>query len=201
LAVLGGLHLAAVALFSVTEEMDLSRRIRQQNRNATGWRRYLVIFRPGGAWGAIYVLAQMALFLAVGSIFLKISSTEFSWLVAICAYICFFTGLPASIGRMMEKRRFRPFHLRAGILLMVPVAALLPDFLVYLLTGDFGGIYSSRHVLDPFRTLNAWRELMTAPWHVWSLVLGIIGVGCYLALIQMGRHAMVPQRRTHDAAH
>jgi hypothetical protein len=200
MAALGGLHLAAVALFSVTEEIDLSRRIHLQNRTATGWRRYLVIFRPGGAWGAIYVLAQMLLFLAVGAVFLKTSSTEFSWLVAICAYICCFTGLPTLAGRMMVNRRFQPFHLRAGILLLVPVAALLPDFLVYLFTGDFGGIYSARHVLDPFRTLSAWRDLMTARWHVWSMALGINGVGSYLALIQMGRQASVPQKRTHDTA-
>jgi hypothetical protein len=200
MAVMGGLHLAAVALFSVTEEMDLSRRIHQQNRSATGWRRYLVIFRPGGAWGAIYVLTQMGLFLTVGAIYLKPSSTDFSWLVAICAYICCFSGLPTLAGRMMVNRRFQPFHLRAGILLLVPVAALLPDFLVYLFTGDFGGIYSARHVLDPFRTLSAWRDLVTAPWHVLSMALGIIGVGSYLALIQMGRQASVPQKQTHDTA-
>ena len=201
LGVMGGLHLAAVALFAVTEEMDLSRRIRQQNRNATGWRRYLVIFRPGGAWGAIYVLAQMALFLAVGAVFLQTSSVEFSWLVAICAYICLFTGLPTWIGRMMVKRQFKPFHLRAGILLLVPVASLLPDFLVYLATGDFGGIYSSRHVLDPFRTLNGWRFSTTTPWHFLSIGLGVIGITSYLMLIRMGQRDLIPQKRTHDTAH
>jgi len=200
LAVLGGLHLAVVALFSVTEEIDLSRRIRQQNRNATGWRRILVIFRPGGAWGAIYVLAQMALLLAVGAWFLETSSTEFSWLVAICGYICCFSGFPTWVGRMMVKRHFQPFHLRAGILLLVPVAALLPDFLVYLLTGDFGGIYSSRHVLDPFRTLNAWGQPLTTPWHFLSFGLGLVGVATYLMLIRMGQHELMPQKRTHDTA-
>jgi hypothetical protein len=179
--------------------MDLSRRIRQQNRAATGWDRYLVIFRPGGAWGAIYVLAQMALFLAVGAFFLKTSSTEFSWLVAICAYICCFSGLPTWIGRMMVKRHFQPFHLRAGILLLVPVASLLPDFLVYLVTGDFGGIYSSRHVLDPFRTLNAWREPLTAPWHFLSFGLGLVGLATYLMLIRMGQRALKPQRANENS--
>ena len=200
LAVLGGLHLAAVALFSVTEEMDLSRRIHQQNRNATGWRRFLVIFRPGGAWGAIYVLAQMALFLAVGAFFLETSSVEFSWLVAICAYICCFTGLPTWVGRMMVKRRFQPFHLRAGILLLVPVAMLLPDFLVYLFTGDFGGIYSGRHVLDPFRTLSGWRFSTTTPWHFLSIGLGVIGIASYLMLIRMGQRELMPLKLKDDTA-
>jgi hypothetical protein len=200
LGTLGGLHLAAVALFSVTEEMDLSRRIRQQNRTATGWRRYLVIFRPGGAWGATYVLVQMALFLAVGAIFLNTSSVEFSWLVAICAYICLFTGLPTLGGRMMVKRHFKPFHLRVGVLLLLPVAMLLPDFLVYLVTGDFGGIYSSRHVLDPFRTLSAWREPITAPWHFLSMALGVVGVSSYLLLIGMGPNTPTRKNLKNDSA-
>jgi hypothetical protein len=200
LAVLGGLHLAAVALFSVTEEMDLSRRILLQNRAATGWRRCLLIFRPGGAWGAVYVLAQMALFLAVGGFFLETSSVEFSWLVAICAYICCFTGLPTWVGRMMVKRRFQPFHLRAGILLLVPVAMLLPDFLVYLFTGDFGGIYSGRHVLDPFRTLSGWRFSTTTPWHFLSIGLGVIGIASYLMLIRMGQRELMPLKLKDDTA-
>jgi len=197
---LGGLHLAAVALFSVTEELDLSRRIRQQNRTA-GWRRYLAIFRPGGAWGAIYVLTQMALFLVVGAIFLDTNTANYTWLVAICAYICFFTGLPAWVGRMMAKRHFKPFHLRAGVLLLVPVMALLPDFLVYLATGDYGGLYSSRHVLDPFRTISAWRDLTTAPFHFLSFGLGVIGVATYLMVIRMGQRAWMPQKPTNDTAH
>jgi len=194
LGFLGGIHLAAVALFSVTEDLDLSRRILQQNRAATGWRRYLGIFRPGAAWGATYVLVQMALFLAVGAVFLNTSSSEFSWLVAICAYVCLFTGLPAWVGRMMEKRHFKPFHLRVGVVLLIPVAALLPDFLVYMATGDFGGIYSTRHVLDPFRTLSNWREPVTVPWHFLSFALGLTGVAAYLMLIRMGQRAQAPQR-------
>jgi len=201
LGVLGGLHLATVALFSVTEELELSRRILQQNRSATGWRRYLGIFRPGGAWGAVYVLVQMAMFLAVGAHFLNSSSNEFSWLVAICAYICLFTGLPTWVGRMMVKRHFKPFQLRAGILLLIPVATLLPDFLMYLFTGDFGGIYSGRHVLDPFRTLSGWRYATTAPWHFLSIGLGVIGVVSYLMLIRMGQRALMPQKLTNDSTH
>jgi hypothetical protein len=85
--------------------------------------------------------------------------------------------------------------------MLIAVAALLPDFLMYLATGDFGGIYSARHVLDPFRTLSAWRDLMTAPWHVLSMGLGIIGVGSYLALIQMGWRTSVLKKMKDDSAH
>ena len=100
----------------------------------------------------------------------------------------------------MVKRQFQPFHLRAGVLLLVPVAGLLPDFLVYLATGDFGGIYSGRHVLDPLRTLSAWREPMTFPWHFASLGLGLVGVATYVMLIRMGQREMTPQKRANDTA-
>jgi hypothetical protein len=125
---------------------------------------------------------------------------EFSWLVAICAYICLFTGLPTLGGRMMVKRHFKPFHLRVGVLLLLPVAMLLPDFLVYLVTGDFGGIYSSRHVLDPFRTLSAWREPITAPWHFLSMALGVVGVSSYLLLIGMGPNTPTRKNLKNDSA-
>ena len=187
LAVLCGIHLAVVATFSVTEELVLSRRIAQQIQAASGWRRYLEIFRPGAVRGAAYVMAQMLLLLVVAAMVVPISGNDFGLLLAICGYICFFTGVPACIGRMIRSRRFQPLHLRLGIALLLLVAILLPDFLVYLATGDFGGIYSLRHVLDPFRTLGSWRDLTTAPWHSLSALLGLIGVAAYLKLIQMGR--------------
>jgi hypothetical protein len=77
----------------------------------------------------------------------------------------------------------------------------LPDFLVYLATGDYGGLYSSRHVLDPFRTISAWRDLTTAPFHFLSFGLGVIGVATYLMVIRMGQRAWMPQEPTNDTAH
>jgi hypothetical protein len=112
---LGGLHLAAVALFFRYRRAGPV----ASNSSAEPYRRdgvdTLAIFRPGGTWGPIYVLTQMALFLVVGAIFLDTNTANYTWLVAICAYICFFTGLPAWAGRMMAKRHFKPFHLRAGV--------------------------------------------------------------------------------------
>jgi hypothetical protein len=77
---------------------------------------------------------------------------------------------------------------------------LLPDFLVYLFTGDFGGIYSGRHVLDPFRTLSGWRFSTTTPWHFLSIGLGVIGIASYLMLIRMGQRELMPLKLKDDTA-
>ena len=187
LGVLGGIHLAVVAIFSVTEEMIPSRRIRHQLQAASGWRKYLWVLRPGAARGAIYVLIQMVLLFGVGLSFVSSTSTQFNWIVAICGYICFFTGLPVIVMQILKPGRFKPVHRRIAILLLLPVAALLPDFIVYLMTGDFGGYYSARHVLDPFRTLANWDNSFASSWHFLSMGLCAAGFIFYLGLISIGR--------------
>ncbi len=188
LGVLGGIHLAVVAIFSVTEEMIPSRRIRHQIQAAAGWRKYLWVFRPGAARGAIYVLMQMALLFGIGLTYLSSASMEFNWLVAICGYICFYTGLPVILMQILKPGRFKPIHRRIAVVLLVTVAALLPDFIVYLATGDFGGLYSSRHVLNPFRTLSNWDN--TTSWHFLAMGLCAAGFIFYLGLISIGRREL-----------
>jgi len=187
LGTLGGIQLAAVAMFSISEDMVPSRRIQHQINSATGWRKYLWIFRPGAVRGIIYVLLQMALLLAVSLKFLSSTSIEFNWIVAICGYVCFFTAVPVISMHLLKPGRFKPMHRRIAIILLLPVAALLPDFLMYLGTGDFGGRYSARHVLDPFRTLFNWRNGMTSEWHFLSMGICAAGFVLYLALIGIGR--------------
>ena len=63
-AVLGGLHLALVAMFTVTEDLVVSRRVLLRMTSASRWRWLLAMFGPGGGRGAVYVLVQMALLLA-----------------------------------------------------------------------------------------------------------------------------------------
>ena len=180
LGVLGGIHLAVVAMFSITEEMIPSRRIRHQIQAAAGWREYLWVFRPGAARGAIYVLMQMVLLFGLSLTFVSSTSTQFNWIVAICGYICFFTGLPVILMQIFKPRRFKPVHRRIAVLLLLPVAALLPDFIVYLATGDFGGHDSARHVLDPFRTLSNWDNSYSSTWHFLAMGLSAAGFIFYL---------------------
>jgi hypothetical protein len=198
LSVFGGLHLIGIALFSVTEDLELSRRVVHQLGTASRWRR-LWMFRPGGAGGAVYILALMFILLVVGA-YIPISGEDFSLLLAICGYVCFFTGVPTLIVRRLKPRRIKTVQLRVGIILLLMVAALLPDFFVFLVTGKYGGAYSVRHVLDPFRTLFMWKDQSVDKLHFLSYGVCLIGFASYLLmLIPLGRQR-ISKRISNGAA-
>jgi hypothetical protein len=184
-----GVHLAAIALFSVTEEINLSRRVLHQIRTGSVWRR-LWCFRPGGSGGALYVLALMILWLAVSATFLTTTGLDFTYFAAICGYVCFFSGVPTLLVRRGVLPKIKTVQLRFGIILLVIVAAVLPDFLMYLATGSYGGVYSARHVLNPFRTLMEWNSPYTEPFHLFTAGLGLFGLIAYLILIPLGWQRM-----------
>ena len=185
LALWGGIHLAVTAVFAVTEDLVLSRRVFQRIRKSL--KRPWAIFRPGGGRGVLWILAQMLFFLAAG---LTIYVPDmFSALVAICAYICFFTGVPTVVMRHIFKSRARTAYLRAGILLFFPIVAISADLLLSFLTPGliFNGSYSAYHILNPFRTLANWSYIQAQGW-VWRpMFMGLIGLIAYLELFRMGR--------------
>ena len=157
LGVLGGLHLAVVAMFTVTEDLVVSRRVLLRIEALSRWRRLLAMFRPGAGRGALYVLVQMALLVAVAWR-LRPTWPSLRWFLAICGYICFFTGVPAAAFRFMRPTRAASFHLRVAVLVLLPIAMVLPDILFYMLWQPdvFDLKYSARHLLNPFRTLANW---------------------------------------------
>ena len=91
--VLGGLHLAIVAMFTVTEDLVVPRRVLRQIETPSRWGWLLALFRPGGGRGAAYVLAQMAILLGAAGCS-RTYPSDVRWLLAICGYICFFSGVP-----------------------------------------------------------------------------------------------------------
>jgi hypothetical protein len=185
LAFWGGLHLALTAVFAVTEDLVLSRRVFQRIRKSL--RRPWAIFRPGGGRGVLWILAQMSLLLIAGLV--VFSASTFSALVAICAYICFFTGVPTVLMRHIFKERAKTAYLRAGILLFFPIVAISADLLLYLLTPGmiFDGSFSGYHILNPFRALANWNFVQSQNW-VWRpMVMGLIGLMAYLEIFRMGR--------------
>jgi len=187
LGVIGGLHLGLVALFAVTEDLVLPRRalLEMQRPGPRGW--LLALFRPGGGRGAAWVLAQMALLVAAGAIFQPDGST-LRWLVAICAYVCFFTGIPAYFYRRIRPRGTATLKLRVAALLMLPIALILPDILYYVMgkseVFDLG--FGRRHLINPFRTLANWPFVESSGWSVVPFLLGLAGLVAYLGLIQLG---------------
>jgi hypothetical protein len=187
LGVIGGLHLALVAMFAVTEDLTVSRRVLLSMKRSSplGW--FLALFRPGGGRGAAYVLAQMALLLSVAWLFHP-TGMKFRWLLAICGYILFFTGVPTWAFRLMRLPRAGTFELRVAVLLLLPVSMLLPDILYYVLwRPDVLDLsFASRHLVNPMRTLANWNRVETRQWLSIPLALGLTGLLAYVALIVMG---------------
>ena len=187
LGALGGLQLAVVAMFAVTEDLAVSRQVLRRLHAASPWGWLLAMFRPGGGRGALYVLAQMALFVFVAWLFHPAWGT-LRWFLAICGYICFFSGVPTLAFRLFRPARAASFELRVALLLLMPVTMLLPDILYYVLwRPDVLDLsYSARHLINPIRTLANWNVVERLHWFFLPTVLGVSGLLSYLALIHLG---------------
>jgi hypothetical protein len=189
LGVMGGLHLAVVAMFTVTEDLVVSRRALAQIQRSSPWRWLLTMLRPGGGRGAIYVLAQMAILLSAAWLFHP-NWTKIRWFMALCGYICVFTGVPTFAFRFLKPSRAASLKLRVALLLLLPVSMLLPDIIYYVLwRPDVLNLgYSTRHLLNPIRTLSNWNLVEMRHWLSVPAVLGLTGLLSYLGLILIGTH-------------
>jgi hypothetical protein len=200
LGVLGGWHLAVVAMFTLTEDLVVSRRVRQQILSPSGWRGLLVPLRPGGGRGALYVLVQMGLLLGAARLF-DPTWLQFRWFVAICAYICFFTGVPVAVFRILLPSRPAAFPLRIVVLTLVPLALVLPDVVHYVLWQPevLDIRFSVRHLFNPIRTIANWHLVEANGWVAVPMALGAIGLVAYLRVILTG-HRMTVDPEPDDPA-
>ena len=190
LALLGSGHLMVVAIFAVTEELSVARRLRLRMTSASRWRWLLASFGPGGGRGSAYVLVQMMFLVAAVALF-RPEADRLLWLLAACGYICFFTGVPALLYRTLLPGRATPLSLRVSILVMLAAAMALPDLLYYLLMQPevLDVSYSARHLINPFRTLANWRIVEAKGWFLMPLAIGLAGVLAQLVLIRLGDRA------------
>jgi hypothetical protein len=188
LGVVGGLHLAIVAFFTLTEDLVAPRRVRLRLRAPSRWKWLLAIFRPGGGRGAGYVLVQMVLLLSIAWLF-QPAPADWRWLLAICGYICFFTAVPVFVYRWLSPARPAAVRLRVAILVLFAVALVLPDLLLYVvLQPDILDLeYSARHLFNPIRTLASWRVVDAGQWFAVPVALGVMGFLAAAALIVLGR--------------
>ena len=189
MGIFGGLQLALVSIFSTTEDMVLSRRVIRNIKTSLN-RPWFAVFRPGGGRATAWILLQMALLLGIGGILATFGSSDFLWLLGICSYICFFSGVPAFLGRYVLKTRLKTAHLRVGTLVFIPLVILSADFLQYWLksTNVISRDYAPYHVLNPFRTLANWAAVTSVGWDLRVYVMGLIGLTCYVFLIRIGQH-------------
>ena len=183
LAVLGLFHLSVVAAFTVTEDFRVSRRVvrRIQAPSRVSW--LWTVLWPGGGRGAAYVLVQMGLLvLAVWNLSLR----DVGWVVAACGYICFFTGVPAVLLRRMRPR-ISAFRVRVAILVLLSASLALPDVLYYVFAqpDSFDFVYSTRHLINPLRTIANWPSVEYRSLYLMPTLVGVAGVLTYARLMAM----------------
>jgi hypothetical protein len=189
LGIIGGLHLALVAIFAVTDDLVVPRPVllRASRTLASPLR---AIFRPGGAYGAIYVLAQMALLLVAAAMF-QPGAPALRWFAAICGYICLFTGVPTAIYRTIRPRSAASLKFRVAVLTLLPFASAmtLPDLLYYVLWQPevLNLNFSARHLFNPLRTLANWNSVEANEWTAVPLFLGLTGVLSYGVVIYVAK--------------
>jgi hypothetical protein len=187
LAFYGGLQLAAVAAFSVTDDLAVPRRVLYRMTSPSRWRWLLVMFGPGAGRGAAYVLVQMVLLVAAVQV-LTPAAADLRRLLAALGYICFFTGMPTLVFWRFAPARATPLRLRVAVLLTVAAVMVLPDILHYALRRPtvLDLSYSWRHLVNPFRTLANWDVVEKMGWFSIPAVIGVVGLIAYLTLIPLG---------------
>ena len=192
LAALCLLHLAVVATFTVSEDFEVSRRVKRRMQARGWWRLPGALFWPGGGRGAAYVLAQMAALL-LAAWRLADWPADVRWVLAGCGYICFFTGGPAMVLRYLRPG-IRSFFIRVAALVLLSASLVLPDILYYLFVRPetFSLAYSGRHLLNPIRTLTNWNIVEAESLFAVPQVLGMLGLLSYIALMFMNSRATEP---------
>ncbi|HEU4892324.1 MAG TPA: hypothetical protein VFT47_12290 [Vicinamibacterales bacterium] len=197
--VTAGLHLALVAMFTVTEDLLVPRRVLLEMRRTTRWGWLLSVCRPGGGRGAAYLLIQMAVLMTVAWL-LKPATATLYWLAALCGYVCFFAAVPSFAWRLVRPDGDHSLRLRAAVLLLLMAALILPDLVYYLLRQPerFDVAFGMRHLVNPFRTLANWHLVDSSGWEILPTSFGMLGVLSCLGLAYQG--ARVTDRQQAELA-
>jgi hypothetical protein len=190
LSVLASIHLAIVAVFALTEEMSVPRRVLQRMRLASGWGRLLRLFGPGAGRGAAYILVQMVMLVGVIAI-CALTAADQRRLLASCGYICFFTGVPVLAFWRFAPARVTPLKLRVAVLCSVAAAMVLPDIIHYVIVQPevLDVTFSARHFINPFMTIASWDAVEARGWVAIPFAIGLSGLLAYIELIRLGARA------------
>jgi hypothetical protein len=185
LGIVGGGHLAIVAMFTVTEDLALSRQMARRLAARSSWRWLFAIFRAGGGWGAAYVLVQLAILMLASWPFGP-SAADLRWLLAVCGYLCFFTGVPTVLWRLLVPARASALKLRLTVFVLVAVSTVLPDIVHYaVMRPDALDLsFAWRHLFNPLRTLANWGIVESNHWLGVPTAIGLIGLVAYGVLIR-----------------
>lgn len=180
----GGFNLAAVAMFAVTEGLAVPRMPLAPKWSRWPLRWGVPILGPGGGRAAAFVIVQMAALLTAAWL-LDADWSGLRWLLAICGFICLFTGMPALVLDHLEERGMRPFHARVAILVLVLLSLILPDVVYYVVWRPevFSLEFEYRHLFNPLRTIADWDKVEMFGWQALPLIFASSGFVFYLALM------------------
>ena len=193
LLAVGTVHLAVVSYFAVTEDLAVSRSLARRMNAPSRWRWLRTTFGPGGGRAALYVLLQM-LVLAATVALLDAPEMQLRWVVAACAYIWFFTGVPVLLFRILAPARDTQLRRRVAVLLVMAASLVLPDMIYYVVRQPeiLDVAFSARHLVNPFRTLANWSVVEANGWGLMPSAIGLIGLLTWLRLVQLGMRPPEP---------
>lgn len=186
MGVFAGIHLALVAMFTVTEDLLVPRRVLQRAA-ASRWRSLGPMLLPGGGRGAVYIMVQV-LILLLAAVLLRPTAVSLRWISAICAYVCFFTGLPVAVFRVFRPAAAAALRLRVALLLGFVGSLVLPDLVHYVVWQPevLSVQFSARHLVNPIRALANWNAVEASGGVAVPFALGFAGVLAYAVLIHAG---------------
>jgi hypothetical protein len=187
LATLGGLHLAAFALFSVTESHGVPRRARLRMSAGSFQAGLVRMFGPGGGRGQAIFLLQLVI-LAGALAFFPINDDDRRRSLASYGYLCFVVCVPTLLFRTFFPAYATPLRLRVAVLVALALLTTLPDLVHYLVRQpevlDLG--FSYRHLISPFQTIAEWPIVERNGWTTFPFALGWIGVAALINLMISG---------------
>ena len=202
LGVVGGIHLALVALFAVTEDLVVPRRVRVAERGGRGARWLLALFGPGGGRGALYVLVQMAMLLALPS---RLFGAGPRRTCAGCSRSAATSVSSPAFRRWssgaLAAGRIAPLHAaRRRSLLLLSAAMVLPDLaLLHAVAARRARPRRTRRGICSIRSAR-WptgRSSRRSGWCIVPLLMGSTGLLAYVALIY--RRARDARSRTRSS--
>jgi hypothetical protein len=186
LTVFGGLHLALVAAFAVTEGLALPDPRVAPPSWLRRWKWLQPVFGPGGSRAALYVLLQMALFVAAGAL-LSATASEVRLLIALCGAICLFTGVPSLLVHRFSSRGLGALHARGMMLILLMLSLVLPDILYYIFWRPevFSVQFSARHLFSPVIPLFNWDSVLTNRWELPPMMWAVVGILSYVRMMRV----------------
>lgn len=188
LFVFGGLHLALVAGFGLTESLAAhgpSTEVRTSRR----WPVLNLILGPGPGRLVAYLLVQM-LILVGAAVLLGGRRNDLTLLLVGCGAICLFSGVPTLLARRLARFNLGPLHARGLVLFFVLATITLPDLLYYVIMRPdaLNFDFSSRHLFSPLHVITNWNKVPSKGM-VLPIAWCLVGVISYVRLVQLDQRA------------